>query len=403
MADEVLSTLEHVINYASRVPLPDGVSLSSLRSDRSAELDDAEHTRSSSVDALERVQFARSVPLPDSDSRSSSRSNQSAELGDARRRRHSSLDALERVPLVLGKAAPRTPAALSPVLSPTQHGSPPGDTAEYAQPTNSRSREPIGPNVPNDFDEPGLASFADKIRLLQPCLPHLQNIEYPSRRRDAKVDCYDFSKGSEISTWHAGFRSIFDGFFADDDTPLSKLLEEQPQSGVDLRLIVAEDLSSDLIERLGSFLDISPEPFEEHLLDSGWRNGVKTDLGADSWITQSMNKDYLTVKWYRPVKRQLLVPKTYEERVKLLDPHLRRPGVAWAESVIDDLGRWRTVRHSSLPLSNIFRSQWDIHADIIESRDPRKTVAWEEKTTIWSQKRGSYRIGMSLQVFFCRY
>ena len=307
------------------------------------------------------------------------------------------------MPLVLARAAQRTPNALTPVLSPTQHGGPSGDTAEYEQSTNSRSREPIGPNVPNDFEEAGHVSFADKIRLLQPCLPHLQNIGYPSRRRDAKVDCYDFSKGSEISTWHAGFRLMLDGFFADDDTPLSKLLEEQPQTGVDLRLIVAEDLSSDLIEQLGSLLDISPEPFEEHLLDSGWRNGVKTDRGADSWITQSMNKDYLTVKWYRPVKRHLLVPKTYEERVKLLDPHLRRPGLAWVEGVSDDLGKLHTVRHSSLPLSNLFRNQWDIHADIIESRDPRKTVAWEEKTTIWSQKRGSYRIGMSLPVVIRRY
>ena len=181
------------------------------------------------------------------------------------------------------------------------------------------------------------------------------------------------------------------------------MLKEQPQRSVDLRLIVAEDLSSDLIEQLGSLLNISPETFEEHLLNSGWRNGIKTQQGAHSWITHCMKKDYLTVRWYRTVKRQLLKPNTYKERVKLLNPHRRRPGFSWGESVTDDLGKRHTVRHSSRPLSNIFRDEWDIHADNIESRDSSKTVAWEEQLTIWSQARGSYRIGMSLRGFYCCY
>ena len=397
MAAEILSTLEQQTRYASGVPLPSGVSRSSLGSDRSADFEDAQHARNSSLDALQGVSYASGVPLPHRDSRSSSRSNGSAEHDDARYTRHSSLDALERVPLVLNNTISIAPAPLTSVLAPTLHDSPPGDTAGYEQSSN------IEPNVSNDLDEVVLPSFSEKVRTLQSCLPHLQNIRYPSRRRDAKIDCYDFSNGLAISTWHAGFRLLLDGFFVDDGTPLSKLLEEQPQSGVDLRLIVAEDLSSDLIEQLGSLLDISPEPFEEHLLDSGWSNGVKIDQGADSWITRGMNKEYLTIKWYRPVKRQLLKPNTYEERVKLLDPHLRRPWFTWAESVIDGFGKRRTVRHSSRPLSNIFRNEWDIHSDIIESKDPRKTVAWEEQTTIWSQKRDSYQIGRSLRGFFCRY
>ena len=396
MADQILSTLEHAINYASSVPLPDEGSRSPVKSDRPSELEDADRTRNSSLDALERVPFASSIPLPDRDSWSSSVPGPSAELEDARHRRNSSLDALERMPLVLSNTARVIPAALAPAFSPTQNDNPPEDTAGCEQLTNSRSRESIGPNVPNNSVEAAPLSYAEKTRILQLSLPHLQNIRYLSRRSDAKIECYDFSKSLIVSTWHASFRLMLDGFFADDNTPLSRLLEEQPQSGVDLRLIVAEDLSSDLIEQLGSLLDISPEPFEEHLLNSGWRNGFSGDQGADSWITHGMDKDYSTVKWYRPVKRQLWKPNTYEERVKLLDPHLRRPGFTWAESVIDDLGKQRTVRHSSRPLSNIFRNEWDIHADIIESKHSRKTVAWEEQATIWSRRRGSYRIGMSV-------
>ena len=397
MEDEILSTLEDVTNYASRVPLPDGVSRSSLRLDQSRELEDGEHTSYSSLGALEHLLFASRVPLPNSVSRSPSRSNRSVELEDARHTRTSSLDILERVPLVLKNAAPRTPAALSPVLSPTQHDSPHGDTAGHEQSTNSRSRESIESNLPNDSDEAAPPSFAEKINILQTCLPHLQNIRYPSRRRDAKINCYDFSKGLIISNWHAGFRLMLDGFFADDDTPISRLLEEQPQSDVDLRLIVAEDLSSDLIEQLGSLLDIGPEPFEEHLLNSGWRNGAKIDQGADSWITQGMNKDYLTVKWYRPVNRQFPESKRYWERATLLDPYPRRQGFSWLEIVTENFGQKRYVEHYCRHLSNIFRNEWDVHANIIGSIDWRKTVAWEERATLWSQERGSHRIGMSLR------
>ena len=397
MAEGILSTLEHVPNHVSMVPLPGGVSRSSLRSDRAAKLEDAQHTRFSSLDALERVALASNVPLPHRASWSSSRSNRSAELNDATHTRRSSLEALERAPLALGESAPVTPTALTPVLSPPQHDSPPEDTAGYEQSMISRSSESNGPNLPNDSGQVVLPSFAEKVREMQLYLPHLQNVRYPSRRKDAKVDCYDLSKDSVISTWHASFRSALGGFFADDDTPLSRLLKEQPQSSVDIRLIVAEDMSSNLIEQLGSLLDISPEPFEEHLLDSGWTDGLRVHQGVESWNTHAMNKDYLTVKWYRPVKRQLLKPNTYEERLNLLDPNLRRPWFSWAESVVDESGNRHTVHHSSRPISNILRNNWDIHADIIESQGSSKTVAWEEQTTIWSQKRGSYRIGMSIR------
>ena len=399
MADEILSASEHVTSYANRIPRPDRNLRSSSRSDRSTDHEDAEYTRYSSLDSLGLVEFASSVPLPDRDSSSSSRANRSAEPEDATLKRQTSLDALERVPLIVSETAPNTPAALTPTLSPTQHGNPPGDTARHEQSTNSRGRESIGSNVQNDSDQRALPSFAEKIREMQLCLPHLQNVRYPSRRRDASIDCYDFSNDSVISSWHAGFRMALDGFFADDDTPLSSLLNEQPESGVDLRLILAEDLSSDLIEQLGSLLDISPEIFEEHLLNSGWIDGVQFHQGEESWNTHTMDKDYLTVKWYRPVNRQLLKPNTYEERLKLLDPNLRQPWFSWAENVIDDFGNRHTVRHSSRPISNIIRNNWDIHADIFESQGSSKTVAWEEQTTIWSQKRGSYRIGMSIQGF----
>ena len=206
-----------------------------------------------------------------------------------------------------------------------------------------------------------------------------------------------------MSNWQASFHLVLDEFFTDDATPLSRLLEQQPQNEVDLRLIVVEDLSSELIEKLGSSFDISPEAFEEHLLDSGWSDGVKNNQGADSWITRGMKKEYLTIKWYRPVKRQVLMPDTYEERVKLLDPHLRQRGLKWAEKVTDDFGKWHSVLHFTRPLSNIFRNEWDIHADIIESNNWTRTVTWEEQSTIWSQEKGSYRIGRSLGGLFGGY
>ena len=146
---------------ANRVPLPDRVSRSPLRSDRSAGLENAEHAKYSSLDALERAPSASSVP------RSSSITIRSGDFEDARRTRHSSLDTLERVPLGLRRNAPESTAALTPILSPIQHGNPPGDTAVYEQSTNGRIRDSIEPNVPNDSDLTALPSFAEKMREMQ--------------------------------------------------------------------------------------------------------------------------------------------------------------------------------------------------------------------------------------------
>ena len=192
MADEVLSTSENTTGYPSRVPLPDEISPTSSILDRSSRLVDTEHTRSSSLGALEHVRFASSVPLPGRNSWSSSRPNRSAEIEDVRHTRHSSLDALERAPFVLSETAPSAPATFTPVQSPAQHGSPLGDTTWYEKSANSMTGESIGSNVPNDSDQAALPSFAGKVRELQLCLLSTFILEY------ARPPLYTKSRGFAI-------------------------------------------------------------------------------------------------------------------------------------------------------------------------------------------------------------
>lgn len=301
---------------------------------------------------------------------------------------HSSLEVLNRVPVIPAHTVPISPTALETALPDTEQADSSEDRIECLSEADS-----IIAGSPGTGSIP---SYAEKIYQLEEVLPHIQNIRHQSRRRNARTDCYDLNKGSVVSSWYATFRSAPDGFFTNAGLPLSQKLLERPQSNIDCRFIVVNDLSSDLIEVLRSAFDISPEVFEEHLLNSGWRNGSQVDHAADTWITRDIPKDYTTIKWYRPVRRQLHKPATYQDRLALLDPKTRKTGFKWDENVIDEFNKPHIVRHSSWPLSNILRPHWNIHADMTNSKEVQKTIAWEEHATVWSQKRGSHEIGRSV-------
>lgn len=236
-------------------------------------------------------------------------------------------------------------------------------------------------------------AYFRKIQNIGAYLPHLQNIKHRSRQRNAEVDCYDFSQGLLTSIWHASFHKDTNDFHTDNDIPLTQKLTDDFPKDLDLRLLVVSDLSTDLIGLLGSTLEISPEVFEEHLLHSGWRNGKDAEPGVDTWITRDIDKDYISVKWYRPVKRLLSKPKTNEERLALLDTRQKRTTFTWTEVVIDSFGKPHTVQHSSRPALNVFRDHWELEADVSDTRSVGRAAALLERATIWTRKRRSYRIG----------
>jgi len=112
------------------------------------------------------------------------------------------------------------------------------------------------------------------------------NVRIVSRQKRVKVGCYDFDDYTLLSRMAFSFREESGELCTSEDVSLRRTLETPPAEAVRLRLIVAEDLSTET-------LNISPEVFEEHLINSGWSGGTYDDNDSDSWITRDMSKDHL--------------------------------------------------------------------------------------------------------------
>ena len=243
---------------------------------------------------------------------------------------------------------------------------------------------PASPNPPKP--KPVAKPYADKTQALRTHLPHLNNVLSPGRQKQVKVECYDYSNNTLDSC-----RTFGDDFYTDENVSLCQVLKSQPPEDVQLRLIVAEDISTELIECLGSSLSISPEVFEEHLLNGGWQNGKYDDPESDTWITHDMVKNYTTLRWYRPVKRTLPRPYSAWDWEAILDP--QEPSISWTEAVPNDPGKPYGVSHVMEPSTNILRRDWDLKTDTDAHVVVGDLAAWEERATIWSRQRGSHSIG----------
>ena len=256
------------------------------------------------------------------------------------------------------------------------------------------------PEEPEEPEEPWLGwgavaeakPYARATRSLRKHLPHLNNVVTSSRRKQVKVECYDYSNNALSSC-----REFGDDLSTDEHVSLHQVLKSDLPEDVQLRLIVAEDLSTELIECLGSSLSISPEAFEEHLLNGGWRNGKYDDPKSDTWITHNMVKNYTTLRWYRPVRRRLQRPYSASDWEKILDPGTL--SMAWTEAVSSDAGKSYGVRHRMEPLTNIIRRDWSLNTNAEAYVAVGDLAAWEERATIWSRQRGSQSIG-ACNVFF---
>ena len=342
----------------------------------------------------------RRRPLPNAASEDiTSEAGNSDNAGEATPTTRSSLDVLARLSSDRPATLPTSLAVLSRSLLASDREASLEHLAENELPQNETARhqysELTQPDSSESSEEISTRSFTRRIDRLQESLPHLNNIKYPSRQRKAKVDCYDFSPEATVSAWHAAFRNESEGFLTDNNVPLHLALGQRPPYGSDLRLIVIEDMSSELLKLLDSLFDMSLEAFEEHLLNSGWRDGIHVDQTEDSWITRNMAKDYVSMKWYRPVRRHLSKRSPCADRAALLNSWGSKRPFRWTQEVFDAERERHEVEHSFLPSSNVFRECWDIQAEVSQSKDTSDLLLYEERATIWSRQRQDYRIGMS--------
>lgn len=137
------------------------------------------------------------------------------------------------------------------------------------------------------------------------------------------------------------------------------------------RLLIVEDLSENTICALGSFFGVSPEFFEEYLLNSGYGEARYNEPPARTWKTSRLKKSHASIKWYRPVHR---LPTLFSNRDRKdsLEGSLE---YAVAGS-----------RISFKAETSIFRSEWDLWKDPTATARMRRQCGLEERASIWRQR-----------------
>lgn len=196
---------------------------------------------------------------------------------------------------------------------------------------------------------------------------------------DGKCNIQNFESQDSRASVHLDPGSVQDFAWATEQNKLA---------GVDLRLVIVQDLNKDLIKLLGSLYDLDPEFFAEHLRQSGHeregkeRFALRTVLVTERLIdeevengqpheqrlyvhpdrqnqsiqspsrpsalsqVQTMHKSFRSFRWYRPVELRPL-RKIWLTRRGPGEPELTTPDLELAT-----------------PFSGICRLQhWEFRAD----------------------------------------
>ena len=300
-----------------------------------------------------------------------------------------SLDILELAPSLVHIALPENEDAISTALPVANDQELLGESVDSG--TEIVRRRQLQGYFSKRLPTPVVKPYASAIETLGLHLPHLTNVRTSSRQKNVSVTCYDYSDNLIASAKTPSAMQSSNELQTAEGISLQRYLGEVPSNNLQLRLIVTNDLSTDLIECLGTSLSMSPEVYEEHLVNSGWQHGMDNDQEPDTWITRDMKKTHISVKWYRPVKRVLQRPYSTSDRLKFLDS--RTHGFSWSEIVPGRLGKSHGVQHVSTPATNIFRRAWDIKTDAEVTFSTGGFAAWEERATLWNKQCEGYRIG----------
>lgn len=240
----------------------------------------------------------------------------------------------------------------------------------------------------NHLVKPEANSYTQKVQSLHKHLPHLRNLSSKGREKPVKIECYEYAERKLYSGRTFRFTEST-GLLSEDEDSLGQYLANVPSDPVQLQLLIATDLSTTLMNCLGSSLDISPEMFEEHLLNSGWRDCRYDDSESDTWITRNMIKDYTSIKWYRPVKASVYgVDRGIDSAGDLQ--------FTWTYSSPFKLDNaYRELK----PSTNIFRRDWDLRTDAKGNYSARTHIStsWEERATMWTRQFKTCRRGTSYQ------
>jgi hypothetical protein len=210
-------------------------------------------------------------------------------------------------------------------------------------------------------------TYWEKIRPITRILPHLKAIE-PSNGTNQRVgrlksiDCFNNGTAPQVGI------SFKMGAPLDQDRLVTGLqeLKHNRDGTVASRMVVVEDLCSELIEALGFAFDLDPEFFAEHLNRSGYNSADYEDAPPERWRTAHLQKDYASMTWMRPDYQSVTVEELLQTPGTILDRRKESPkaltatakGAAiWQDAELNDKGERneQAMKHNSSVDTNIFR------------------------------------------------
>lgn len=248
----------------------------------------------------------------------------------------------------------------------------------------------------------GRMCYIERVREMATFLPHLECIlSQPRHNRAGTITWYDYKGTRCLGGPRITISNLYDGHTKEQIVRLRARLREDTSLDIDMRVLVVSDLSTAVIDFLGSAFDISPECFAEHLHNSGYINGTFNDQDPRTWKTAGMNKDYISVSWLRPITKNEETPSS--SRLKeLLDPE--HNDLQWSEKrAVVQGGKVYPIilNHQETPLANIFRSEFPL--EMASNDDGTEPSAWRERATIWLGVSGTCQISKFMPCYFLLY
>ena len=252
--------------------------------------------------------------------------------------------------------------------------------------------------------------YISHIAALSQFLSHLRHSwKCPRYRHKYDISIYDFQDNHLVGEATRSYKT--DGRLSG----LGDLLIKDIPSTLTLRFVLVEDLSEDVIEQLGSTFGVSPEFFEEHLINSSWQGGSDEDQESDTWRTHGLSKDYASIRWHRPVvpcytglssteirTNSTAIRATSPQARHLFSVHEGAEGSVelvpseWSEEVevrkADGRNENVQVQHRVSPLTNIQRCEWKLSTNRKEDESEEPSLT-EERASVWSSKDGHCRVG----------
>ncbi|EGP88859.1 uncharacterized protein MYCGRDRAFT_108659 [Zymoseptoria tritici IPO323] len=256
-------------------------------------------------------------------------------------------------------------------------------------------------------------NYWESIHPLLDCLPHLRMFSKKSARHKNKgmVTCVDYLHGHDSPRVHDAVKP------GKEFLDALRTMKHVTDPDVMTRFILVEDLSAEVINRVGSILEVDPELFAEHLHRSGYGTMDYAEPLPNNW----MPKSCVSLKWYRPVRQHPKISSLVSVPSTLLNPqeierkssHVRKmaPGsIVWSDNAYDRNGRanFGGRHHQAVISTNVFRRSWTLstrsalqrdmpaisdEGDSSHSDSAEPEVSWERDAipTAWEEKVSFFR------------